>query len=74
MLEKTSNNYFGQYTIYGGIILDVTTSVDYQGQLKVNNFDEDNFIISGTFEFTVLDDDGNEIKITDGRFDMNYTN
>ncbi len=40
----------------------------------ITNFDPENYILSGTFEFTVLDEDGNEIEITDGRFDVKYTN
>lgn len=36
--------------------------------------DEEAGIISGTFEFSVFNDDGSQIKITDGRFDMKYTN
>lgn len=74
LLEKTTNNYFGQYTIGGGIDFNGITSSSSPGTLIITNFDPDNFIISGTFEFTVLDNDGNEINITNGRFDMNYTN
>ncbi|WP_040279307.1 hypothetical protein [Psychroserpens damuponensis] len=50
------------------------TNENYPGTLTITNFDNQNFIISGTFEFIVLDDDGNEINITDGRFDLNFTN
>ena len=73
-LEKESGNYFGQYTIGGSIILNAITSTNNSGLLLITHFDEVNGIISGTFEFTVLDNEGNEIKITDGRFDMLYTN
>ena len=74
LLEKSPPNYFGQYTIYGGIILNSTSSGNLPGNLTITRFDPTNFIISGTFEFTVLDDNGNEIKITNGRFDMQFTN
>ena len=50
------------------------TNDDMQGILTITHFDQANFIISGTFSFTVLDADANEINITNGRFDMNYTN
>ncbi|SHF02301.1 hypothetical protein SAMN05444278_1183 [Psychroflexus salarius] len=69
-----SSNYFGRYNIGGGITFSGTTTTEIPGTLTITNFDPDNFIISGTFEFTVLDDDGSEIHITNGRFDMNYTN
>jgi hypothetical protein len=75
LLEKSPPNYFGQYTIYGGgIILNGTSSANLPGNLTITRFDPVNFIISGIFEFTVLDDNGSEINITDGRFDMQYTN
>ncbi len=74
LLEKSPPNYFGQFTIYGGIILNSTTSVNLPGNLIITRFDPTNFIISGTFAFSVLNDNGNEIKITNGRFDMQYTN
>ncbi len=76
LLTQTSGNFYALYNIGGGDItpLTVTTSNDLPGIITITNFDPENFIISGTFEFTVLDDDNNEIKITDGRFDLKYTN
>ena len=74
LLEFASGNYFGEYRIGGGFVLDESTSIENPGSLNITNFDNQNFIISGTFEFTVFDDEGNEINITDGRFDLNYTN
>ncbi len=53
----------------------VTSTTDLNmGRLTITKHDTQNFILSGTFEFTVLDNDGKEIKITDGRFDVKYTN
>lgn len=72
--NEDSRNFFGKYLIGGGLILRSTTSNERPGKLSITNFDPENFIISGTFEFTVFDNEGNEIKITDGRFDMLYTN
>ena len=74
LIEEDSGNYFGRYNIGGGLVLRKTTSTSSPGTLSITNFDPVNFIISGTFEFTVLDDDDNEIKITEGRFDLKYTN
>src|SRR5690606_20135247 len=67
-------NFHGRYSIGGGIELRAFTDNENPGTLTITNFDEENFIISGTFEFTVLDNDNNEIKITEGRFDVKYTN
>ena len=44
------------------------------GSVVITKHDTENFILSGTFQFTVLDEDGTEIKVTDGRFDVKYTN
>jgi len=72
--EELVNNYFGEYNIGGGITFSGATTTVNPGILIITNFDPANFIISGTFEFSVTDNSGNEIKITQGRFDLNYTN
>ncbi|WP_452224055.1 hypothetical protein [Lacinutrix chionoecetis] len=74
LLEFASGNYFGEYRIGGGFDLNESSSTENPGSLNITNFNSEDFIISGTFEFTVFDNDGNEINITDGRFDLNYTN
>jgi hypothetical protein len=74
LLEFESGNFFGEYFLGGGIVFMGSTSIDFPGIITITHFDPENFIISGNFEFTVLDNDGNEIKITNGRFDMLYTN
>jgi hypothetical protein len=71
---EQSENFYGLYLLDGGIVLDASTNISKPGKLNITRFDDKAFIISGTFEFTVLDNDGKEIKITDGRFDLNYTN
>ena len=50
------------------------TNSSNPGQLIISRHDKQNFILSGTFEYSLIDDEGNEIKVTDGRFDVNYTN
>jgi hypothetical protein len=74
LLEFETENYFAEYRIGAGFVLEGSSSIANPGILTITNFDQENFIISGTFEFVVLDNDGNEINITNGRFDMNYTN
>ncbi len=44
----------------------------YEGSIQFSNIDRDNFIISGIFEFSSITEGCDTIKITDGRFDMQY--
>lgn len=71
LTEEKLGNTFGK--IITGID-NYTTSSNNPGSLNITRFDNESFIMSGTFEFTVKDNDNNEIKITDGRFDLKYTN
>ncbi len=45
-----------------------------EGILTITKFDKKNQIISGKFWFTAKSDAGETIYITDGRFDVKYTN
>ncbi|PCI33746.1 MAG: hypothetical protein COB60_07125 [Flavobacteriaceae bacterium] len=74
--SELNGNYSAIYNKGDGSIgtITVATSDELPGTLTITHIDEINGIISGTFEFTVLDDDNNEIKITNGRFDLKYTN
>lgn len=45
----------------------------YQGSIIFSNVDNQNFILSGTFEFSTVTDGCKDIKITEGRFDVKYT-
>ncbi|WP_405203080.1 hypothetical protein [Dokdonia sp. LLG6352-1] len=65
-------NYCGELTSFPDELIAVNSQNSNPGLLTITRFDDS--IISGTFGFTVLDNDGNEITITDGRFDLNYTN
>jgi len=65
----------GQY-VYGtcsGVSEEFMTSDLVTGQLYITRFDETNQIASGTFWFNVLGNNGDTIKITDGRFDVHFT-
>ena len=77
LLDYVSGNFYGIYDKRTGSTsnpVTLTTLNNRHGNLTITNFDPNNYIISGTFEFTVLDKNDNEIKITDGRFDLLYTN
>lgn len=45
---------------------------NYTGKLKITRLDIQNQIISGTFEFKAVDNNGNIVNITDGRFDKKF--
>nr|WP_321412294.1 hypothetical protein [uncultured Allomuricauda sp.] len=70
--SEKSGNFSGLYGIDGGLLLDVGTSDNLPGTLTITRFDLDEFIVSGTFEFTVVDDEGNKYEITEGRFDLEF--
>ncbi|MFY9242301.1 MAG: hypothetical protein WAO74_04665 [Polaribacter sp.] len=44
----------------------------YEGFVKFTKIDRVNYIISGTFEFSTKTDDCEDIKITQGVFDLKY--
>lgn len=44
----------------------------YQGKIILTNIDTVNYIVSGTFEFSTFNENCQDIKITDGRFDLQY--
>ncbi len=73
--EALTNNYFGRYSIGGGITYSGTSTTELPGTLTITRFDPANFIISGTFSFKAKEIyTGETVEITEGRFDMQYTN
>lgn len=75
LLEFATGNYFAEYRIGAGFIFDGSSNSENSGILTITRFDQTNFIISGTFNFEAKDiNTGETIEITNGRFDMNYTN
>ena len=71
LVSEASGNLFGKYKL--GLDSSYTTD-EAPGTLTITHLDTQVGIISGTFEFTVTDNEGKQIAITDGRFDMLYTN
>jgi hypothetical protein len=63
------------YALYGDDVENCgysTTSM-FKGKLLITKIDKVNFIISGTFDFEAYSSDcGKIVKITHGRFDLNY--
>ena len=72
---------FGENKIYSFIRLSdnnlsttLYTTDNNIGTLSITKFDQTNQIVSGTFEFQVLNPDDNQIyQITNGRFDSFFT-
>lgn len=45
----------------------------YEGSVIFSKIDQTNYIISGTFEFSTVTENCENVSITNGRFDMQYT-
>ena len=51
-----------------------TTTPNVSGQLTITHFDQHNQIVSGTFYFDAIEiTKGDTVHVTNGRFDMKYT-
>jgi len=73
--EFEMGNYFGEYRKAAGFEFDGSSFTTNPGNLVITRFDASNFIISGTFSFKAKDIyTGEIVEITNGRFDMQYTN
>ena len=70
--SEKSGNFDATYLIDGGVTLKVSTTDNVPGQLIITRFDLEEFIVSGTFEFSVKDEEGNTLNFTDGRFDLKF--
>lgn len=69
-------NAYGSYSFAASpldTIQNYNTSEINTGELLVKKFDNINHIVSGTFWFTVIKNNGETVHITDGRFDMPFT-
>jgi hypothetical protein len=74
--ERISGNAFGRYYIGNsntGINQNIYTSDNYTGELTITKLDFENHIVSGTFWFDIIDEDGIVHEIREGRFDMRFT-
>ena len=72
LTTRMSGGCSAKYLIGGSRILDARTSDETPGILTITRFDLNEFIVSGTFEFSVKDDYGNVLNFTDGRFDLKF--
>ena len=44
----------------------------FDGWIKFSKIDRTNYIVSGTFEYSTVNEDCDTIRVTDGRFDLPY--
>lgn len=69
-----SGNNGGSYYIRGDntSIPDISYITDSQhtGKVEIVNYDTTNKIVSGTFQFTAVNKEGETVRITEGRFDI----
>lgn len=65
---------YGDYGIYktGVNPVHYITNKLYTGELNIEKLDSVQQIIYGTFWFNGVNDKGDTVKVTDGRFDMHY--
>ncbi|GAC1311176.1 MAG: hypothetical protein NVSMB24_29990 [Mucilaginibacter sp.] len=70
-----SGNAVASYTLYTNTanINEYTTNNTVSGQLTITKLDSIKDFVSGTFYFTAVNDKGEKVQVTDGRFDMLYT-
>ncbi|MCH4824618.1 hypothetical protein ML462_15700 [Gramella lutea] len=67
-------NYFGECAVFLEQSYDLTTNNEEYGFLEITKFDQGKRIISGTFEFDLINPETGEIiKIREGRFDTLFT-
>jgi hypothetical protein len=74
-LENSNENgkASGLYYLITGTTVRYSTTTYVSGQLYISHFDQVKQVVSGTFFFDAIDQNGNTVHITDGRFDMQYT-
>ena len=65
--------YCNSISIISGTTYYLTTST-VTGELTITHLDEANQIISGTFWFDAVNNDGEIVEVREGRFDMPYSN
>ncbi len=52
--------------------INIITNLIYTGELTIKRNDLSNSIISGTFWFNAINEEGEIVEIREGRFDCNY--
>ena len=64
---------YGSYGLTIGINSnDFTTKGQFRGELYISTFDEIKQIVSGTFWFDAVNDQGEKVEVREGRFDVHF--
>ena len=72
-LKEGKGNAGAQVSKYSGYTMEFfLTTNSTEGELFITKLDEINQIVSGTFWFNAVNENGDTVKVTDGRFDMQY--
>ena len=71
-IPNVRQSSWGDYLISAGSLGRFSTNENYKGQLLILALDEKRRIISGTFSFKAVNDQGEIVEVSDGRFDMRY--
>lgn len=72
ILPQSSNTDVDSGIYSSSNFIYMTSAPNYTGKIKITGLDLQNQIVSGTFEFKAIDNNGNTINITDGRFDKKF--
>ena len=72
ILKKGNTNHSAIYTHYNNIVNpdSYETNENYTGELHITKLDKTNNIISGTFWFNAVNEQGKKVEVREGRFDM----
>jgi hypothetical protein len=71
LTERDMGNLYGEVRF--GDFVSYSTSQQNTGTLNITRFDDQNQVVSGTFEFEIFNlEDGQVYQITEGRFDSFY--
>lgn len=70
---RRGNGYGNYRKVLNKHLIDYFTFLPSSGQIEIKKFDENNQIAAGTFWFNAVNENGDTVKVTDGRFDMQFT-
>lgn len=75
ILKNTSkgNSVGAYFKLSNGVLNEYVTTNYCLGELVIKKFDEVNHIAAGTFWFNAVNSSKDTIRVTNGRFDMKYT-
>ena len=77
LINVLKGNSAGDYIVVSSFTTPATTqyttTATLTGEMTIKRFDETRHIVAGTFWFNAVSSKGDTVKITEGRFDMLYS-